>query len=44
MAMHLGAGTIEPGTISNDVKEIQTIFGIEDEELNLDLGPLGNLL
>ncbi len=25
-------------------KEIQTIFGIKDEELNLDLGPLGNLL
>ncbi|MDI6779428.1 MAG: gas vesicle protein GvpJ [Bacteroidota bacterium] len=26
------------------IKEIQTIFGIEDEELNLDLGPLGNLM
>jgi hypothetical protein len=26
------------------VKEIQTIFGIEDEDLNLDLGPLGNLM
>jgi hypothetical protein len=26
------------------IKEVQTIFGIEDEELNLDLGPLGNLM
>lgn len=26
------------------IKEIQTIFGIADEELNLDLGPLGNLM
>lgn len=26
------------------IKEIQTIFGIEDEELNLELGPLGKLL
>ena len=26
------------------IKEIQAIFGIEDEELNLDLGPLGNLM
>ncbi len=26
------------------IKEIQTVFGIEDEELNLELGPLGNLL
>lgn len=25
-------------------KEMQTIFGIKDEELSLDLGPLGNLL
>jgi len=30
--------------IEKKIKEIQTIFGIEDEELNLDLGPLGNLL
>jgi len=26
------------------IKEIQAIFGIEDEELNLDLGPLGDLM
>ncbi|MEW6374765.1 MAG: gas vesicle protein GvpK [Thermodesulfobacteriota bacterium] len=26
------------------MKEVQAIFGIEDEELNLDLGPLGNLM
>lgn len=26
------------------IREIQTVFGIEDEELNLDLGPLENLL
>ncbi|MCG2688746.1 gas vesicle protein K [Candidatus Parcubacteria bacterium] len=30
--------------IEKKIKEIQTIFGIEDEELNLDLGPLGNLM
>jgi hypothetical protein len=29
--------------IKKKVTEIQTIFGIEDEELNLDLGPIGNL-
>lgn len=26
------------------IKELQAVFGIADEELNLDLGPLGNLL
>jgi hypothetical protein len=26
------------------IKEIQAIFGIEDEDLNWDLGPLGNLM
>lgn len=26
------------------IKELQAIFGIEDGELNLDLGPLGSLL
>lgn len=26
------------------IKEIQAIFGIKDDELNLDLGPLGNLM
>lgn len=26
------------------IREVQAIFGIESEELNLDLGPLGNLM
>lgn len=26
------------------IKELQAVFGIADEELNLDLGPLGNLI
>jgi len=30
--------------VKKKVKEVQTIFGIEDEELNIDLGPLGNLM
>jgi hypothetical protein len=30
--------------IKKKIKEIQVIFGIDDEELNLDLGPLGNLM
>lgn len=30
--------------VKKKVKEIQAIFGIEDEELDLDLGPLGNLM
>jgi len=30
--------------VKKKMKEIQAIFGIEDEELNLDLGPLGNLM
>jgi hypothetical protein len=30
--------------VKKKIKEIQAIFGIEDEELNLDLGPLGNLM
>ncbi|MEW6407901.1 MAG: gas vesicle protein GvpJ [Patescibacteria group bacterium] len=30
--------------LSKKIEELKTIFGIEDEELNLDLGPLGNLL
>ena len=30
--------------VKKKVQEIQAIFGIEDEELNLDLGPLGNLM
>ncbi len=30
--------------VKTKMKEMQTIFGLEDEDLNLDLGPLGNLL
>lgn len=30
--------------VQKKIKEVQTIFGIEDDELNLDLGPLGNLM
>lgn len=30
--------------IEKKIKEIQTLFGIEDEDLNLDLGPLGDLM
>jgi hypothetical protein len=30
--------------VAKKIKEIQAIFGIEDEDLNLDLGPLGNLM
>ena len=30
--------------VKTKMKEIQMIFGLEDEDLNLDLGPLGNLL
>ncbi len=30
--------------VKKKIKEIQAIFGIEDEELNLDLGPVGNLM
>jgi len=30
--------------VKKKINEIQAIFGIEDEELNLDLGPLGNLM
>ena len=30
--------------VKKKIEEIQTIFGIADEELNLDLGPLGNLM
>ena len=31
-------------SIKKKIKEIQAVFGIEDEDLNLDLGPLGNLM
>ena len=30
--------------VKKKIKEVQAIFGIEDEELNIDLGPLGNLM
>jgi len=30
--------------VKKKIKEVQTIFGLEDEELDLDLGPLGNLM
>lgn len=30
--------------VKRKIQELQALFGIEDEELNLDLGPLGNLL
>lgn len=30
--------------VKKKIQEIQTIFGLEDEDLDLDLGPLGNLM
>jgi len=30
--------------VQKKIKEVQAIFGLEDEELNIDLGPLGKLL
>jgi len=30
--------------VKRKIQEIQAIFGIEDQELDLDLGPLGNLM
>ena len=30
--------------VKKKIEEIKAIFGIEDEDLNLDLGPLGNLM
>lgn len=30
--------------LEKKIQELKTVFGIEDEELNLDLGPLGNLM
>ena len=30
--------------VKKKIEEVQAIFGIEKEELNLDLGPLGNLM
>jgi hypothetical protein len=30
--------------VKKKILEVQTIFGLEDDELDLDLGPLGNLM
>ena len=30
--------------LENKMKELKQIFGLEDEELNMNLGPLGNLV
>jgi hypothetical protein len=30
--------------VKKKVQEIQAIFGVKDEDLNLDLGPIGNLM
>lgn len=30
--------------LENKMQELKEIFGLKDEELNIDLGPLGNLL
>ena len=30
--------------IENKMKELKEIFGLKDEELNINLGPLGNLM
>lgn len=30
--------------LENKMKELKEIFGLKDEELNLNLGPLGNLM
>lgn len=30
--------------VKRKVQEMQTLFGLEDEDLNIDLGPLGNLM
>jgi len=30
--------------VKKKIQEIQTIFGLEDDDLDLDLGPLGNLM
>lgn len=48
------AGSLDDGQIENlgmtlmkledKMKELQTIFGLKDEDLNINLGPLGDLL
>ena len=30
--------------LENKMKELKEVFGLKDEELNLDLGPLGDLM
>ena len=30
--------------LENKMKELKEIFGLKDEELNLNLGPLGDLM
>jgi hypothetical protein len=30
--------------LQDKVKELQTVFGLQDEDLNINLGPLGDLL
>ncbi len=30
--------------LANQIEELKQVFGLENEELNLDLGPLGTLL
>lgn len=50
----MGKGNLSEGEIQKlgltfkaldkKIEEMRAIFGLEDEELNLDLGPLGNLL
>ena len=30
--------------VQKKIQEVQAIFGIDDEDLNIDLGPLGNLM
>ena len=30
--------------LENKIKELKGIFGLKDEELNINLGPLGNLM
>jgi transposase len=30
--------------LEEKIKELQAVFGLQDEELNLNLGPLGNLM
>jgi len=30
--------------LEKKIEELKTVFGLQDEELNLDLGPLGNLM